>query len=102
MDIQALVGFGAAPVLIIALCDHLKRFMASMPWTFDRANGAPWPLVSDAHGGLWALALWEGGLLAVPEIELRWPVVVLLGLALGIGSSALVDSKRALRSPVPA
>lgn len=104
MDVQALVGFGSAAPLIIALTDHLKRFMAAMPWTLDRANGAPWPLVSDFLGVLWALALWRGGLLAAATdfagaADLRWPIVVLLGLALGVGSSALVDGKRSLRAP---
>ena len=100
-DLQNVIGIAAAPVLIIAITDHLKRFMAAMPWTVDRTNAAPWPLVSDALGVLWALALWRGGLLAAtfPDFELLWPVGVLVGLVAGIGSSALVDGKRALRSP---
>lgn len=101
MDIQSLIGLAGAPVLIVAITDHLKRFMAAMPWTVDRANAAPWPLVSDAIGVLWVLALWRGGLLAeaLPGVELLWPVVIPVGLTLGIGSSALVDGKRALRAP---
>ena len=104
MDLQATVGIAGALASIPVLTDHIKRFFASMPWTHgewvDKLNAAPWPLVADGLGVLWALALWKGGLLAeaLPELTLLWPVVVLVGLTLGIGSSAIVDGKRALRA----
>lgn len=102
-DIQAVIGLVGGPVAIVALTDHIKKFFAAMPWTEDRTNAAPWPLVSDALGVLWALALWKGGVLAesLPDLELSWPVVILVGLTVfGLGSSAIVDGKRALRAPV--
>ena len=104
LDLQAIIGLGGGPLAVIALTDHVKRFFAAMPWTEDRSNGAAWPLVSDALGVAWALALWQGGVLeqSFPGIVLTAPVVVLVGLTVfGLGSSVLVDAKRALRAPAP-
>ena len=104
IDIQAILGVVGGPVAVAILTDHVKRFVAALPWSQDRPNGAAWPLIADALGVGWAWALWKGGLLAemVPGVELQAPIVVLLGLVLfGIGSSAVVDGKRALRAPAP-
>ena len=102
LDVQAIVGILGGPVAIVAVTDHLRRFFAAMPWTVDRANGSPWPLIADMLGIVWALALWYGDVLqeSFPGVALTPPVVVLVGLTVfGLGSSAIVDAKRALRAP---
>ena len=105
MDFEATVGVGGALVAIPILTHHVKLFFAAMPWTAgawsEEVPAAPWPLVSDALGVAWAAALWHGGLLAAvaPGVELTGPVVALFGISLGIGASAIVDGKRALRAP---
>lgn len=102
LDLQALLGVVGGPIAVALLTDHIKRFMGAMPWTVDRTNAAAWPLVADLGGILWGLALWKGGLLAemFPEVKWTWPIVVLASLVVfGLGSSAIVDGKRALRAP---
>lgn len=102
LDLQALIGVVGGPVAVALLTDHLKRAAACLPWTRDRSNATTWPLVADLVGVLWGLALWKGGLLAemVPGVEWTWPIVILASLVVfGLGSSAIVDGKRALRPP---
>ena len=102
-ELQALIGVVGGPVAVALLTDHIKRFMAVMPWTQDRTNGAAWPLVADVGGVLWGVALYKGGLLAemFPDVSWTWPIVILASLVVfGLGSSAIVDGKRALRAPV--
>lgn len=100
--LQLLVGLVGGPVAIIALVNHVKLFFASMPWTTgawtEGVEASPWPLITDAGGVAWAFALNDSGMLAPLGVaELRWPLVVLIGLvAFGLGSSAVVDQKRAI------
>ncbi len=100
--LQLLVGLVGGPVAIIALVNHVKLFFASMPWTrgpwVETVDASPWPLITDAGGVLWAFALNDSGMLApLGVVDLRWPLVVLIGLVVfGLGSSAVVDQKRAI------
>lgn len=101
--LQLLIGVVGGPVAIIALVNHIKLFFASMPWTVgewtEGVEASPWPLITDALGVVWAFALHDSGVLdAIPGVaDLRWPAVVLVGLVVfGLGSSAVVDQKRAI------
>lgn len=102
-SLQLLIGLVGGPVAIIALVNHVKRFFAAMPWTVgtwtEAVEATPWPLLTDLAGVGWAFALNDSGLLAPitgPD-PIRWPLVVLIGLVVfGLGSSAVVDQKRAI------
>ena len=90
---------------VIVLTKHAKLFFAAMPWTegawTEGVPGAPWPLLSDALGVGGAILLWRGGVLdeMVPGYELNLALVILVGVAMGIAASGVVDAKRALRAP---
>lgn len=101
--LQLVIGIVGGPGAIIALVNHLKLAAAAMPWTSGAwttgVEASPWPLLTDLGGVAWAFALADSGLLdpIIGGHEIRWPVVVLLGLVVfGLGSSALVDQKRAI------
>lgn len=103
--LQLLIGVGGGPIAVIALTNHLKlavewvlRLAPFLPGE-NNAEASPWPLVADLLGVLFALALWDSGVLPLVGLEVRWPVVVLIGLVVfGLGSSAVVDQKRSIVS----
>jgi len=100
--LQLVIGLIGGPVAIIALVNHVKLFFAAMPWTQGDwtagVEASPWPLITDVGGVAWAFALNDSGMLApLGATDLRWPIVVLIGLVVfGLGSSAVVDQKRAI------
>jgi hypothetical protein len=106
MDIEAIIGFGAAPLLIIALVDHIKKAVHAARQWLDGRDGVrmfavdpeatPWPLVADALAVAWAVALYDSGMF--PEQVTRLTTVVLLGLALGVGASMVRDQVTARRA----
>ncbi len=101
--LQLLVGIGGGPIAVIALTNHIKLavewVLRLAPSIIEPVSGdaSPWPLVSDVLGVIFALALWDSNLLPLVGLDVRWPVVVLIGLVVfGLGSSAVVDQKRAI------
>lgn len=100
-SINALIGIGAAPALVIGLTSHMKRFARALagfvarlrrtPGVVDQSDASPWPLVSDAVAVAWAFALWSSGMIPGGD-ALAWPAVVLLGVALGLGAGKLRDA----------
>lgn len=102
MDIQALIGLGAAPLVIIALTAHIKAFAQAThrymrPFDFVEAGpdpkASPWPLVADLLAVAWCWALSADGILqALLKVErIALPTIVLVGLALGIAAGQIRD-----------
>ncbi len=93
MDIEAMIGLGAAPLLLIALTAHIKKFTRAVGIHLGVlspvANGTPWPLVLDVLAVAWTLMLWRSGLL--PEGVEEITTAVLVGLALGVAAGTLRD-----------
>lgn len=114
MDIQALIGLGAAPLVIIALTAHIKAFARAMhayiigalnrTWSASSdSNASVWPLVADllAVGWCWALSA-DGILQALLKVDrIALPTIVLVGLALGITAGQIRDRIPAGLPPAP-
>lgn len=120
MDIQTLIGMGAAPLVIIALTAHIRSFsravhayvMAfatrnytlSAKGTSDDPSASVWPLVADLVAVAWCLGLAQGGQLqAFLHLEHVQPAtVILVGLALGIASGQIRDKVTSATAPATA
>ena len=111
LNIEALIGFAAAPLLIIALVGHLKLFTRAVAdWverlqtssggfiasTTSSDDRSPWPLVTDLMAIAWTFGLWQSRLL--PEQVTHPTTVVLLGLALGVAAGLAYEQLVARRS----
>ncbi len=80
---EAMVGLGAAPVVLPVVVEHLKRAVR---------RETAWPLVTDALAVAWVLALRDAGLLGALGLgEVRATTAVLVGLATGVAASAGYD-----------
>ena len=108
MDIQALIGLGAAPIVIIALTAHIRGAARAMHHYLRGMRGGAegatvWPLVADlvAVGWCWALAQ-DGLLQAFLHLDhITLPTIVLIGLALGIASGQIRDKVTGGSGAVP-
>jgi len=89
MDIESLIGIGAATASVPVLTEHIKGFCRAVQaalrgWSHDPSVSA-WPLVADLVGAGWALALFYSGQLPVSGPLLA----VLVGLAIGSGTATV-------------
>ena len=81
MELEALIGLAALPVVIPALTEHIKQFFRAVQ---DRRVGAdetatPWPLVADTVGILYSVGAWYSGW--IPQDKVDSPLgAVLVGL----------------------
>ena len=94
MDIEATIGIGAAAAAVPVLTEHIKQAARAIEgalrgWTPTPA-GSAWPLVCDLVAVGWALALYGGGMLPLPNPVLA----VLAGLATGVAASGAYDAVR--------
>lgn len=106
MDIQTLIGFGAAPLVIIALTAHIRSFAravhAYLRGFMDSGPEATvWPLVADLVAVAWCVALAQGGQLqAFLQLErMHLATIVLVGIALGIISGQIRDKVTSQPAP---
>ncbi|MEX1023137.1 MAG: hypothetical protein WD058_08305 [Dehalococcoidia bacterium] len=88
---QTTVGLAAVPSVLPLLVQHVKAAVLSAR---GRAEGSPWPLLTDILAVAWVFALWDAGLLG--DRVLRVTTVVLLGLAAGAAASLGYDGWRRL------
>ena len=91
-SIDLLIGWAAAPALLLALTSHIKRFFAAMPWTqVEPANKSPWPLTTDALAVAYVKLMALDGRLYIGG-DAGWPTVVVLGVALGVSAGKVYDA----------
>lgn len=83
--IENLVGFAAAPALILAVVAHISGAISR---ALGDATASAKPLLADIIGIAWAFALFDAGML--PGVE-NVPVVVLAGVALGVATGLARD-----------
>ena len=91
--LNTLIGWGAAPLLLVALVSHLKRFLVALPWTREQAapESSPWaPLVLDALAIGYVKLMAIDGRLAL-EGTVGWPTIALVGIALGVITGKAYD-----------
>lgn len=90
--LNALIGWAAAPLLLIAVVSHIKGFISVIPWTKrDATSPDAWaPLALDGLGvGYVKLMQLDGRL--VLDGGAGWPTVGLLGVALGVIAGKAYD-----------
>lgn len=83
MDIEALIGIGAAPGIIYFLTSHIKQFVHARQ---DR-GGSYWPLVADGVGAGYGLFAWYDGNLG----DIGPLSAVLAGIAISIAAQRAYD-----------
>lgn len=71
MEIEALVGLAALPLVVTVGTDHAKRFFRAIR---DRKIGGitdatPWPLVADVVGTSYAVAAWYAGYIPNEQVD---------------------------------
>ena len=71
MELEALIGLAALPVVIPALTEHIKQFFRAVQ---DRRVGAdetatPWPLVADTVGILYSVGAWYSGWMPQDKVD---------------------------------
>lgn len=88
MELDAVVGLGAAPLVIYYLTDNIKS-----AWKYARdATGehSPWPLMASAIGALWMVGAWASGWL--PEAADSALAAVMLGIGTGAVTSKTYEA----------
>ena len=95
MDIESMIGIGAAVAAVPVLTEHIKQAARAIEgalrgWTVGSGGPSAWPLVCDLVAVGWALALYAGGMLPLPNPVLA----VLAGLATGVAASGAYDAVR--------
>ena len=97
--LDVLIGWAAAPLLLIALVSHIKGFMTAMPWTrTENRTTTTWaPLVLDVLAVGYVKLMELDGRLDVPG-TVGWPTVVMLGVALGVVTGKVYDAAWAVRT----
>ena len=90
--LNTLIGWGAAPLMLVALVSHIKGFMSAMPWTqkMPSAESAWAPLVVDALAIGYVKLMALDGRLSI-DGTVGWPTIVLLGIALGVITGKAYD-----------
>lgn len=90
--LNALIGWAAAPLLLIALVSHIKGFISVLPWSKRAADSKDaWaPLALDGLGIGYVWLMQMDGRLALDGM-VGWPTVALLGIALGVIAGKAYD-----------
>ena len=80
MEIEALIGLAALPVVIPTLTEHIKGFWNAVRDYHPRgSNYSEWPLVADTVGILYSVGAWYSGW--IPQDKVDSPLgAVLVGL----------------------
>lgn len=91
-DVNTLIGWAAAPLMLVALISHIKGLLAAMPWTVKKPDSenawAPFAVDVLAVGYVKLMAL--DGRLQI-DGTVGWPTIILLGIALGVLTGKAYD-----------
>jgi len=84
VELEAVVGLSAAPLVIYYLTDNIKsawKYLRDAPGEDD----SPWPLMSSGIGALWMVGAWFSGWLPTEADS------ALAAIMLGIGVGAVTS-----------